>query len=99
MTSFLQHNIITIVMHEKDTDITGAMSWVAAQRRELQNDFIRLFNQVPSYTNLKLNHQVREYVEGIADWPMANDCWSFECGRYFGSEGCQVQKHRVVIIN
>lgn len=91
LTSSLQHNIITIVMHEKHIDTTGAMSWVAAKRRKLADDFIRLFNQVPSYTNLKLNHQVQEYVEGVAEWSMANYCWSLECGRYFGSEGRQVQ--------
>ncbi|KAH9940657.1 terpenoid synthase [Amylocystis lapponica] len=89
------HNIVTIVKHEKDTDLAGAMAWVAVRRRALADEFIALYHQVPSF-GAPLDAQVREYVDGIAGWPRANECWIFEGGRYFGANGPKVHKERVV---
>ncbi|KAJ6535981.1 terpenoid synthase [Mycena vulgaris] len=92
------HNIVTIIMHEEETDLSGAMEWVAARRESLASEFIDLYKMVPSFGG-DIDAQAREYVEGIANWPRANDSWIFESGRYFGSEGLKVQKNRKVILS
>ncbi|KAF7341630.1 Terpene cyclase [Mycena sanguinolenta] len=91
-----QHNIVTIIMHEKTTDVRGAMEWVATRRKALTSQFIALYKKVPWDDT---DAQIREYVEGIANWPRANDSWIFESGRYFGSEGLKVQKDRKVVLS
>ncbi|KAF7376984.1 Terpene cyclase [Mycena sanguinolenta] len=90
------HNIVTIIMHEQTTDVRGAMEWVATQRKALTSQFIALYKKVPWDD---VDAQVREYVEGIANWPRANDSWIFESGRYFGYEGLKVQKDRKVVLS
>ncbi|KAH9940670.1 terpenoid synthase [Amylocystis lapponica] len=89
------HNIVTIVQHEHATDIAGVMAWVAVRRRALADEFVVLYDQVPSF-GVQLDAQVREYVDGVANWPRAQKCWMFESGRYFGENGLTVQKERVV---
>ncbi|EPE04338.1 terpenoid synthase [Ophiostoma piceae UAMH 11346] len=37
-----------------------------------------------------------DYVEGLGNWVRGNDQWSFESLRYFGKNGPQVQKTRLV---
>ncbi|KAF8168816.1 terpenoid synthase [Mycena galopus ATCC 62051] len=93
------HNIVTIIMHEETTDLGGAMDWVAARRKTLASQFLELYQKVPSFGSEDIDGQVREYVEGIANWPRANDSWIFESGRYFGSEGLQVQRDRKVVLS
>ncbi|KAJ6507080.1 terpenoid synthase [Mycena sanguinolenta] len=90
------HNIVTIVMHEENTDLDGAMRWVATRRKALTARFIALYKKVPWDDP---DPQVQEYVEGIANWPRANDSWTFEGGRYFGSEGLKIQKDRQVLLS
>ncbi|KAF7372856.1 Terpene cyclase [Mycena sanguinolenta] len=91
-----QHNIITVIVHERTTDLSGAMEWVATRRKALASQFIALYKKVPWDD---VDAQVREYVEGIANWPRANDSWIFESGRYFGSEGLKVQRDRKVVLS
>jgi hypothetical protein len=43
-----------------------------------------------------MDHQLREYIAGMAIWPRSADCWNFEGGRYFGSKGLEIQKTRRV---
>ena len=83
-------------MHEETTDLSGAMEWVAARHKALTSRFIAQYKKVPWDD---ADAQVREYVEGIANWPRANDSWIFESGRYFGSEGLKVQKDRQVVLS
>ncbi|KAF7357303.1 Terpene cyclase [Mycena sanguinolenta] len=90
------HNIVTIIMHEETTDLHGAMEWVTTRCKALTSQFIALYKKVPWDD---ADAQLREYVEGIANWPRASNSWNFESGRYFGSEGLEVQKHRKVILS
>ncbi|KAJ6458240.1 terpenoid synthase [Mycena sanguinolenta] len=90
------HNIVTIIMHEESTDLSGAMEWVATRRKALTSQFLAQYKKVPWDD---IDAQVREYVEGIANWPRASDSWGFEGGRYFGSEGLKVQKDRKVVLS
>ncbi|KAF7328301.1 Terpene cyclase [Mycena sanguinolenta] len=65
--SFLtQHNIVTIIMHEGTTNLSGAMEWVATRLKALTSRFIVLYEKVPWDD---ADAQVQEYVEGIANWP------------------------------
>ncbi|KAJ6460556.1 terpenoid synthase [Mycena sanguinolenta] len=83
------HNTVTIIMHEESTALSAAMEWVATRRKVLTSRFIAQYKKVPWDDT---DAQVREYVEGIANWPRASDSWGFESGRYFGSDGLKVQK-------
>ena len=88
-------NIITVVMHQMKTDIGGAIKWVADYHRETQRKFLDGLKRVPSW-NQEIDCQVQQYLNGLANWVRANECWSFEAGRYFGSKGLEYKKTRLV---
>ena len=94
------HNIITIVMHEKGLDLDQALSWLAAEHKTRVDRI--LSTRWPEVTALRFSPEVDEalafYVDHVMNWPRSNDCWNFENGRYFGSEGLRVQKERVVTL-
>lgn len=57
--------------------------------------FLNNADKVPSF-GPKLDPQVARYVDGLGNWVRANDQWSFESQRYFGTKGLQIMKHRTV---
>ncbi|KAH9885838.1 hypothetical protein C8Q73DRAFT_795687 [Cubamyces lactineus] len=38
------------------------------------------------------------YLDHIANWPRASECWNFESERYFGTDGRQIQKSRLLTL-
>ncbi|OJA12782.1 hypothetical protein AZE42_08340 [Rhizopogon vesiculosus] len=74
------HNIVTIVMHEFDTDINGAME-----------KFLRAKADVPKWGET-IDSQVMEYCEGVGNWVRGHDDWGFESGRYLGSKGLEIKR-------
>ncbi|KAG7439316.1 uncharacterized protein BT62DRAFT_913951, partial [Guyanagaster necrorhizus] len=38
------------------------------------------------------------YWNGTAIWVRCNECWQFESGRYFGSNGRAIQQDRMVTL-
>lgn len=92
------HNIITVIMYHHNASLTEAMAWVETELRRLVNHFLQLMRCEPFWSP-EVDEEVEEYISGIANWVRANDCWSFESGRYFGSEGLRIQKERCVALS
>ena len=90
-----RHNILTIAMHQLNTDFEGAMEWVVNYHTEIETKFLDGLKRIPSW-GPELDRQVQQYIYGLANFPRGNDCWNFESGRYFGSKGREIQKTRVV---
>ncbi|RPD67494.1 terpenoid synthase [Lentinus tigrinus ALCF2SS1-7] len=90
-----RHNILTIAMHQFNTDFDSAMDWVANYHKEVEMRFLDALKRVPSW-GPEVDKQVAVYIEHLANWPRCNDCWNFESGRYFGSRGREYQKTRLV---
>lgn len=92
-----RHNIVTIIMHQYDTDIHGAMEWIANCHQQLLEKFLEMFEDLPEWTP-EVDIQVARYVDGLGNWVRANDSWSFESQRYFGTKGLEIQETRVVTL-
>ncbi|KAH9992251.1 terpenoid synthase [Russula compacta] len=89
------HNVITVIMKEKDVDLEGALDWVAEYHGQVLSQFQAQCQLLPSWgatTDLK----VKTYVERLAYFIRGIDCWAFETERYFGSKGLEVRTQRVV---
>jgi len=92
------HNIVTIIMHHNKTDIQGAMDWVYQYHKEVQAEFMDIYeNKIPKFGE-PVDTELAQYVDGIGNWVRANVEWSYECGRYFGKKGKEIQKTRWVTL-
>jgi len=91
------HNIITVVMNEKGVDLDGALNWVGAYHEGVLSRFQAQRHMLPSW-GPDMDSVVDSYVERLAYWIRGHDCWSLESGRYFGSKGLEIQKHRLVTL-
>ncbi|KIK17354.1 hypothetical protein PISMIDRAFT_111694 [Pisolithus microcarpus 441] len=89
------HNLVTAIMFELGLDRSGAMSWAAAYHAEIEAKFINGLLKLPSW-GATLDAQIKQYLNGIANWARANYCWSYEGQRYFGNRGGEIEKTRLV---
>ncbi|KAG1815061.1 terpenoid synthase [Suillus subaureus] len=89
------HNVITIVMREFDTDVHGAILWVADLHMETQKRFLQAMAAVPKWGE-PIDSQVREYCDGLGNWVRANYEWNFETERYLGTKGPEIQRNKWV---
>lgn len=69
-------NLVTAIMFELGLDRSGAMSWAAAYHAEIEAKFINGLLKLPSW-GATLDAQIKQYLNGIANWARANYCWSF----------------------
>ncbi|KAI0630487.1 terpenoid synthase [Trametes polyzona] len=96
------HNVLTLVMHEKNVDLNAAVGWLAAEHAARMDEFLELWPEacalLGSCGSNAANRGLAVYLSHIANWPRANECWSFEGGRYLGRDSAQVRMHRVVEI-
>ncbi|EJD04757.1 terpenoid synthase [Fomitiporia mediterranea MF3/22] len=88
-------NIISVAMHEFNIDLESAISKVVQLHAQTVKDFLDGLKKLPSW-GPTIDSQVQTYLHRVASWVRANDCWTFECGRYFGNKGLEIQKTRVV---
>ncbi|KAI0296936.1 isoprenoid synthase domain-containing protein [Multifurca ochricompacta] len=89
-----RHNIITVLMQEKKTDVQGAMDWVGEHHKKLEARFMDIYeNEIPKFGE-PVDSELAQYVDGLAVWVRGNDQWNFESGRYFGNKGQEIQKTR-----
>ena len=84
-------------MSEQKCDLDSALSWVEDLHRSITNRFIKLWEEIPTW-GPGIDDIASLYLDGIANWVRANDCWNFESGRYFGSNGKSIQQHRMVTL-
>lgn len=82
-------------MHELNCDIERAMAWAAEYHSEVEIKFMDALKRVPSWGPI-VDEQLGKYIAGIANWPRANVCWSFEGKRHFGDKGLEIQLTRRV---
>ena len=92
-----QHNVLTIVMIQLGYTLHEALIWVADYHKVLEERFFATIEQLPTF-GPNVDPQVQRFIHAMAMWVRANDCWSFESGRYFGSKGLEIQRTRVVPI-
>lgn len=71
------------------------MAWAADYHSKIEAEFINGLSELPSW-GPTLDMQLKEYLNGIANWARANYCWSYESQRYFGSRGLEIEKTRLV---
>ena len=91
------HNILTVVMNEKDVDLDGSIDWLAKYNDGVISDFQAQRHILPSW-DPDMDRVVNEYVERLAYCVRGHDCWSFESRRYFGTKGREVKEHRLVTL-
>lgn len=89
------HNIITIVMHHFGMNLTDALLWLEKHHHRLEFDFMTQYNELKSIIG-DTEANVLRYADGLGNWVRANDCWSFESQRYFGTQGKIIQFDRRV---
>lgn len=67
-------------MAELNLGVQGAIDWMGHFLDKLADEFIAEYARVPSlFTESDtVNHEIRFYVDAIANWVRANDQWSFE---------------------
>ncbi|KZV89536.1 terpenoid synthase [Exidia glandulosa HHB12029] len=89
------HNILTIVRQQYRLDLDGALQWLEDYHGHLVTGFLDGRAALPSFGG-ECDVGVTQYVEGLGNWVRANESWSFESQRYFGSQGLETQRHRRV---
>ncbi|EJD46835.1 terpenoid synthase [Auricularia subglabra TFB-10046 SS5] len=87
-------NILTILMRRESLSLEETLLWVENRFTHLKAQFLAAKAALPSFG--EEDQVVAQYVMGVGMWVTANECWSFECGRYFGTRGKEIQEHRVV---
>lgn len=90
-------NIVSIVMHQFQTDLHGAMEWIDEHHKRLADRFLSQYGNLPTW-GPAIDAQVARYLHGIGNWVRANDVWSFESQRYFGLDGLHVERSRLVTL-
>ncbi len=92
------YNIIPLVMHEKHLDLDGAVAWLAVEHARRVDEFFVLWRKASllKFGSDDVDEAVSAYLDHLANWPRANECWSFENGRYFGEDGGRIKIERVV---
>jgi hypothetical protein len=67
------YNAVTVVMHNNNTDIAGAIQWISGRHDELVERFLKLRNEVynkvnfPSYGD-EMDRQLEAYVDGLGQY-------------------------------
>jgi len=89
------NNLLTVVMHQLNCDLDGAVQWAARYHSEVEARFMDGINRIPSW-GIEIDKRINKYVQGLANFPRGHICWSFESNRYFGDKGLEVQKTRFV---
>ncbi|KAI1339684.1 terpenoid synthase [Xylariaceae sp. FL0016] len=89
-----QHNLLTIVMNEKGMQLQETIDWAGQLHAEMVVKFNQLLLEVPRYGG-PLDLDIQSYVDGVAQWVVANVQWSFESERYFGKQGLEVKATRM----
>jgi hypothetical protein len=90
-----RYNIITVVMHHLKLDLGEAMKWAAKYHDEIKSKIFICLSTLPSF-GPEVDKEVHVLISHVAHAIGAHVLWSFECKRYFGEKGLEVQRTRVV---
>ncbi|KAF7320642.1 Terpene cyclase [Mycena chlorophos] len=73
------HNLVTIVMHQYDLDVQGAMDWISVLHDQIAADFLDTYENFPDLdVSVQVFEDLQVYLDGLGNWVRANDSWSFE---------------------
>ncbi|KZV85693.1 terpenoid synthase [Exidia glandulosa HHB12029] len=89
------HNILTIVQLQYNLDLDKALLWLDEYHGRLVTAFLDAKRTLPSF-GPTYDTEMSKYVDGLGNWVRANESWSFESHRYFGSHGLEIQRQRRV---
>jgi len=92
------HNSIELLMVEKQLELQAAINELERHAVAAVSAFVANRVNLPSWGE-EIDRRVKVYADGIASFVRANDTWSFECGRYFGSKGLEIKKTRIVTLS
>ncbi|KAF8174884.1 terpenoid synthase [Pholiota molesta] len=91
------HNIITVIMHERNLDLQGALDWLDRYANGIVSCFLSDLRRVPSW-GPEVDARVRVYIDGLGQWVRGNDDWSCEGKRYHGNDGMKIKETRLISI-
>ncbi|THU75845.1 terpenoid synthase, partial [Dendrothele bispora CBS 962.96] len=89
------HNMIVVIMNGQGYDLQTAVDTVGELCRQSIDRFVQDWKNLPSW-GPEIDRQVQIYTQGLADWIVGSLYWSYESERYFGKQGSEVTKSRVV---
>ncbi|KDR68480.1 hypothetical protein GALMADRAFT_78470 [Galerina marginata CBS 339.88] len=92
------HNSIELLMVEKQLEIQAAINELERRAAEVLSAFVCNRENLPSWGE-EIDRRVKIYADGIAYFVRANEAWSFETCRYFGTKGLEIQKTRIVTLS
>ncbi|KDQ61070.1 hypothetical protein JAAARDRAFT_125196 [Jaapia argillacea MUCL 33604] len=89
------HNMVVILMMYHGHDLQSAIDHIGDMCRDTINTFIANQAKVPSW-GTEVDKDVAAYVQGLQEWIVGSLHWSFQTKRYFGDNGQEVKKTRIV---
>jgi len=91
------HNIVTVVMNEKEVDLDSALNWLGEYHGQVLSKFQAQSRSLPSWGGA-VDADVATFVDRLGYWIRGIDSWSLETERYHGTKGPEVRKHRLVTL-
>lgn len=79
------HNIVDVVLRERQKGVQDAMDVVGTTYRDLFLALVDCYDSLPTFGNAEQDEVVREYALGLLDWVEANIEYSLGSQRYFGT--------------
>lgn len=84
-------------MNSENVSLQEAMSRMQAYILTLEQRFLVINSQIQDEAGSHpADASLLAYIDGIGNWVRANDTWSFESQRYFGSKGLEIQAQRTL---
>ena len=93
--------MVTVVMKERDLTLQGAMDFIGKEFHKISSRFVTLVKEIPTFDGLdaEASQALDRYIWGIGNWVTASIYWGYESERYFGTQGLEIMKHRVVEVS
>lgn len=93
-------NIVTVVMHQFDLNLDGAIDWLTKRTEACQLKYMECMERVTSSSyGPDVDSQMLALVDHMGNFRRACWSWSFECGRYFGDRGEEFsQKKKIPLL-
>ncbi|KAI0070951.1 terpenoid synthase [Panus rudis PR-1116 ss-1] len=90
------HNMVVILMKYHGMDLQSAIDHVGILCKDTITTFQHNLSLLPSFGDPKLDRDVAAYVQGLQQWIVSSLHWSFMTKRYFGTDGMEIKRTRVV---
>ncbi|KAI0053966.1 terpenoid synthase [Auriscalpium vulgare] len=91
------HNMICIFMAHEGATLQEAVDRVGSLCKQTIDVFVENQRRLPSW-GAEIDRMVDLYVFGLQEWIVGALHWSFQTRRYFGADGAEVKRTRVVSV-